>query len=72
MAISLERLWHRSRLLEFSHSLRRLVEAGPRGRYPNADEHEILLRYARTTLGPELYRKAYGEALPDDGLGRPA
>jgi len=55
------------RTLEFSHAVRRLAEAGLRERYPRADEHEILLRYARMTLGPELFRKAYGEALPNDG-----
>lgn len=53
--------------LEFSHAVRRLSEAGLRQRYPHADEHEILLRYARLTLGPELYRKVYGATLPDDG-----
>ena len=55
------------RTLEWSNSVRRLAEAGLRERHPRADEHEILLRYARMTLGPELFRKAYGDALPNDG-----
>ena len=54
------------RTLEFSEFGRRLAEAGLRERYPRADEHEILLRYARMALGPDLFRKAYGEALPED------
>jgi len=54
------------RTLEWSEVGRRFVEAGLRERHPSADDHEILLRYARLTLGPELFRKAYGEALPDD------
>jgi hypothetical protein len=54
------------RTLEFSEFVRHFAEAGLRERYPRADEHEILLRYARMTLGPELFRKAYGEALPED------
>jgi hypothetical protein len=54
------------RTLEFSEFVRHLAEAGLRERYPRADEHEILLRYARMTPGPELFRKANGEALPED------
>ena len=53
------------RTLEWSEVGRHLVEAGIRQHYPKADDHEILLRYARLTLGPELFRKAYGDALPD-------
>jgi hypothetical protein len=53
--------------LEFSEAVRHFAEAGLRQRYPGADEHEILLRYARMTLGRDLFRKAYGEALPEDG-----
>ena len=40
------------RTLEWSELGRRFAEAGLRERYPRAHEHEILLRYARLTLGP--------------------
>ena len=55
-----------ARALEWSEVVRRFAEAGLRERYPNADDHEILLRYARMTLGEELFRQAYGDALPDE------
>jgi hypothetical protein len=58
-----EKLQH---TLEYSGIVRRFAEAGLRERYPKADEHEILLRYARRTLGRELFVKAYGDVLPDD------
>jgi hypothetical protein len=54
------------RTLDWSEVGRRFAEAGIRERHPKADEHEVLLRYARMTLGPELFRKAYGDALPED------
>jgi hypothetical protein len=54
------------RTLEWSELVRRFAEGGIRQRHPNADDHEVLLRYARMTLGPDLFRKAYGDALPDD------
>jgi hypothetical protein len=54
------------RTFELSELVRRFVEGGIRQRHPEAGEHEVLLRYARLTLGPELFRKAYGDALPDD------
>jgi len=34
---------------------------------PNADERELFLRMARQNLGPELFRKVYGE----DDYGSP-
>jgi hypothetical protein len=55
-----------ARAFEWSEVVRRFAEAGLRERYPDADEHEILLRYAKMTLGRELFRKAYGDALPDE------
>jgi hypothetical protein len=55
-----------ARAFEWSEVVRRFAEAGLRERYPDADEHEILLRYARMTLGRELFLKAYGDALPDE------
>ena len=32
-------------------------------RHPDAHEREIFLRYARTTLGEDLFRRAYGDEL---------
>jgi hypothetical protein len=59
-----EKLQH---TFESSALVRQFAEAGLRQRYPKADEHEILLRFARMTLGHELFVKAYGgDALPDD------
>jgi hypothetical protein len=55
------------RALDWSGMIRQFVEADLRQRYPSADGHEVLLRYARRTLGAELFHKAYGDALPDDG-----
>jgi hypothetical protein len=55
-----------ARAFEWSEVVRRFAEAGLRERYPGADEHEILLRYARMTLGNDLFRKAYGDALPHE------
>jgi hypothetical protein len=53
------------RTFAWSQIVRQFAEAGLREQYPDASDHEILLRYARMTLGPELYRKAYGDELPD-------
>jgi hypothetical protein len=53
------------RTLEWSEIIRKFAEAGMRQRYPHADEAEIRLRYARMTLGPELFRKAFGQALSE-------
>lgn len=62
-----EKLQH---TLELSDIVRQFAEAGIRQRYPNADEREILLRYARMNLGRELFVKAYGDVLPDDKPAR--
>jgi hypothetical protein len=53
------------RMLEWSDMVRKFAEAGMRQRYPHADEAEIRLRFARMTLGQELFRKAYGPALTE-------
>ncbi len=58
-----ERLW---RALEYSEFVRSLAEAVLREQYPLASDREIFLREARQRLGEELFRKAYGEELPDD------
>jgi hypothetical protein len=54
------------RTLDWSEVTRRFVEGGLRERHPSADDHEILLRYARLTLGPELFQQAYGDVQFDD------
>ena len=54
------------RALDWSDLTRSFAEAGLRQRYPNAGDREILLRFARMTLGPDLFRRAYGEALHED------
>jgi hypothetical protein len=54
------------RALELSEDVRRVAEAGLRLKYPRAGEREIALRRARLELGRELFRKAYGEAIPDE------
>jgi hypothetical protein len=43
------------------------AEAGLRGLYPLASEHEIFLRTARLALGEELFQQAYANAIPPDG-----
>ena len=53
---------------EWSEVMRQFHLAGLRQQYPGADEREILLRAARANLGEELFRKVYGDALPNDGL----
>jgi len=55
-----------ARAYEHSDNLRRMHAAVLRQRYPNANEEEIFLRVTRNWLGPELFRKAYGEVLPDE------
>jgi hypothetical protein len=57
------------RALEWSEIVRGFTEAGLRERYPEADDHEILLRHARMTLGDELFRHAYGNALLHESSG---
>jgi hypothetical protein len=51
---------------EWSEVIRQFAEAGLRQRYPEATEREIFLRFARQTLGEELFRQVYGNELPDD------
>jgi hypothetical protein len=51
---------------EWSEIIRQFAEAGLRERYPHASGREIFLRYARQSLGEELFRKVYGYELPDN------
>jgi len=53
------------RTLEWSDMIRKFAEAGMRQRCPNADEAEIRLRFARMTLGQELFQKAFGQELSE-------
>jgi hypothetical protein len=53
------------RAFEYSNSVRSLAEGVLRHRYPKANDREIFLRAARQRLGTELFRKAYGDELPD-------
>jgi hypothetical protein len=51
---------------EWSEIIRQFAEAGLRERYPGASQREIFLRYARQSLGEELFRKVYGGEVCDD------
>jgi hypothetical protein len=42
-----------------SDAARQLALAGLRTQYPQASERELVIRYARLTLGEELARKVY-------------
>jgi hypothetical protein len=54
------------RSLELSEDVRRIAEARLRLRYPHASDREITLRRGRLELGRELFRKVYGDEIPDD------
>jgi hypothetical protein len=56
------------RAMELSETVRLAAEAGLREAYPEANEREVFLRAARQKLGGELFRKVYGNELPEDGL----
>jgi hypothetical protein len=55
-----------ARAMEHSNFVRSLIKAGIRRRHPNATEEEVFLRFARQTLGNELFRRAYGDLLAPD------
>jgi hypothetical protein len=54
------------RAFEYSAAVAGLAEGVLRERYPQAGSREIFLRAARQRLGGELFRKAYGDELPDE------
>jgi hypothetical protein len=54
------------RCYELSDMLRRLNAAGVRRRHPEASEQEVFRRVTRQALGPELFRRAYGDAVTDE------
>jgi hypothetical protein len=51
-----------ARVFEHSAFVRSLIMAGIRRRHPGATEQEVFLRFARQTLGEELFLKVYGNA----------
>jgi hypothetical protein len=55
-----------ARVFEHSAFARSLLMAGIRRRNPNATEREVFLRFARQTLGSELFIRVYGDSLPHD------
>ena len=59
------------RAIELSMLVRRTAEAGLRQSHPNADDQEIFLRLTRLALGAELFEKAYGHPVSDDGPATP-
>jgi hypothetical protein len=52
-------------VFERSQMMRRMTENGLRRKYPQADDREIVLRRVRLELGADLFRRVYGDALPD-------
>jgi hypothetical protein len=55
------------RAIELSQLVRSFAEAGMRERHPHAGAKEIFFRRVRKEWGPALFRKVYGDVLPDDG-----
>ena len=45
----------------FSEEIRNTTLAGIRSRHPELDEQQVLREFARLTLEPELFERAYGE-----------
>ena len=58
------------RTFAYSAFVQSLAEGNLRRLYPQASEREIFLRSARQRLGAELFRKVYGEELPDERAAR--
>ncbi len=54
------------RAFDLTRLVRSFAEAGLRERYPNATDREIFLRRVRQEWGPELFRKVYGDVIPDE------
>lgn len=53
------------RVFDLSELVQSAAEAGLRQKYPQADDREIFLRATRHRLGADLFRKVYGNPLPD-------
>jgi hypothetical protein len=60
-----------ARVFELTEMVRDSARQALRRRFPQADDREIFLRYARTALGDDLFRRAYGDVLPADPPGEP-
>jgi hypothetical protein len=52
-----------TRVFEHSAFVRSLMMAGIRRRHPEASDREVFLRFARQTLGQELFARVYGDEL---------
>jgi hypothetical protein len=50
-----------ARVFEHSAFVRSLMMAGIRRRHPDASEREVFLRFARQTLGDDLFMRVYGD-----------
>jgi hypothetical protein len=55
-----------ARVFEHSDFVRSLTMAGIRRRHPGSSEREVFLRFARQTLGEELFGRVYGDSLSDN------
>jgi hypothetical protein len=53
------------RTFELSEALRSTCEAGIRRQYPEASDREVFLRLTQRTLGFELFKKVYGDVIPE-------
>ena len=58
------------RAFEYSAFVIGLAEGVLRQKHPQAPPREIFLREARQRLGSDLFRKVYGNELPDDEPSR--
>jgi hypothetical protein len=54
------------RAFEMSELARKFAEAVLRRNHPNASDREIFLLLTRQRLGPDLFRRVYGDVLEDD------
>jgi len=50
-----------SRCFALTRTVQKMAESGVRSRHPEAGEREVFLRALELRLGPELFRRAYGD-----------
>ena len=60
-----------ARAFELTEMVREAARQALRRRFPEADDREIFLRFARTSLGDDLFQRAHGDVLPADPPGEP-